>query len=73
MVYLIAYLDRNENGFVHAEPWIKDEVDSYEDGAQQREQLKNDGFREVILFAVECEDEIPESVTWNFVMEHRLI
>lgn len=73
MTYLIAYLDCNENGFTHTEPCIKDEINSYEDGIQQKEQLKKDGFREVILFAVECEDEIPESVTWNFVMEHRLI
>lgn len=68
--YAIAYLNMAGNGFSVLEPYIHDDINSYEDGKNEVEKMKNRGFCQVTLF--EYDDELPESITWNFVMEHKI-
>lgn len=67
--YAIAYLNMNGDGFSITEPYIHDDINSYEDGKNEVEKMKSGGFRQVTLF--EYDDELPEFITWNFVMEHK--
>lgn len=68
--YAIAYLDMAGNGFSITEPYICDDINSYEDGKNEVEKMKSGGFRRVTLF--KYDDELPESVTWNFVMDNKV-
>ena len=67
--YAIAYLNMNGNGFSITEPYIHDNINSYEDGKLEVENMKDCGFRQVTLFEY---DELPEFITWNFVTEHKV-
>lgn len=68
--YAIAYLNMVGNGFSITEPYIHDDINSYEDGKNEVEKMKNGGFRQVTLF--EYDDELPEFITWDFVMAHKV-
>lgn len=67
--YAIAYLDQNENGFSSIEPYILDDVDNYQHGMKYMDELTKENYKQVILF--EYEDELPEIVTWDFVLSHK--
>ena len=67
--YAIAYLDTNENGFSSIEPFIFDDINNYQHGIKCSDELMKK-YKRVALF--EYEDELPESVTWDFVLEHKV-
>lgn len=69
MYYAIAYLNMAGNGFSITEPYVHDDVASYDDCLKQCENMKKSGFRKVTPFMCQ-ENELPENVTWNFVMSH---
>lgn len=68
--HAIAYLDQNENGFSSIEPYIFDDVDNYQHGIKCVGYLIKEDYKRVTLF--EYKDELPEIVTWDFVLEHKV-
>lgn len=70
MEYAIAYLTMAGNGFSVLEPFIHDGIESLEEAERQKESMERGGFRQVTVFGYE-ENELPEFVTWNFVLSHR--
>lgn len=69
--YAIAYHNTDGKGFGFTEPFIYDDCESLEEALQQKEIMINDGFRNVVIFSY-YEDELPEFITWNFVLLHRV-
>ena len=68
--YAIAYLDSHGEGHSVLEPYIFDDINSLEDGKAQQKKMTNMGFRQVKLFWYE--DELPEYITWNFVLMQKV-
>lgn len=71
MEYAIAYLTMNGDGFSYLEPFIHDGLESLEDAQKQKDSMERGGFRQVTIFGYE-EIELPEFVTWNFVLSHKV-
>ena len=71
MSYAIAYNDNSGSGFSALEPFVHDDIRSLEDAICQREKLIIDGYRNVTIFSFKA-DELPEFISWNFVLSHKL-
>lgn len=71
MEYAIAYLTMAGSGFSFLEPFIHDGLNSIEEAQQQKDSMEKGGFKKVTIFGYE-ENELPEYVTWNFVLNHRV-
>lgn len=69
--YAIVYLDQNKNGFSPIKPYIFDDVDNYQHGIKCVNALIKEKYKRVILF--EYEDGLPEIITWDFVLAHKII
>ena len=72
MEYAIAYLTMSGDGFSYLEPFIHDGIESLEEAQRQKESMEKGGFRQVTIFGCE-ENELPEFVTWNFVLRNMVL
>ena len=70
-MYAVAYLNIDGTGFGITEPYIHDDINSYNNGKDEVAKMKNSGFRQVTLFEYD-DEKAPEFITWNFVMEHKV-
>lgn len=72
MNFAIAYLDINGNGFSPTCPWIEDCVNSIEHGLRMMDDMISDGYERVTLFTYGEEEVLPEFVSWDYVLKHKV-
>lgn len=69
--YAIAYNSMAGTGFSLTEPFIHDNYETLEDLIKEKQVMINNGFKNVTIFSY-YENELPESVTWSFVLKHKV-
>lgn len=70
MLHIIAYRDQTGKDF-NGLPWFRFVSDDISYAKKQAEQMALE-YKDVVL--AECEDEeLPETVTWDFIYDHRCI
>lgn len=71
MNYAIAYLDKTGIGFSNIEPFIYDDCESLEEAIKQKENMINNGFKNVIVFSYT--KELLEIIDWDFIKSHKIL
>lgn len=67
--YAIAYKDKEGNGHGY-NPFILDEFNSLDEARKKEEEMKREGYYEVMCFELGDYDE--EEITWSYVIKNRV-
>lgn len=75
MSYAVAYANSKEIGFSDTEPWVDIDINSLNELKMRVENLKLQGYKRVIPFQYDEEEnieEMNEGFTWDFVENNKV-